>query len=68
MSSNSTLVSACLGDVGEIVEDQEMELVELFQCALERQFSPGSLKLLDEVGCSGEEHPPSIVDESQPYG
>jgi hypothetical protein len=43
-----------LGDVGEIVEDQEMELVELGKSALELQVPAGRLKLLDEVGSSGE--------------
>lgn len=57
-----------LGDVGEIIEDQEMELVELGQSALERQVSPCRLKLLDEVGCSGEEHPPAILNERKADG
>jgi hypothetical protein len=57
-----------LGDVGEIVEDQEMVLFELGDRGLEREFPSGDLKLLDEIGGSGEENPPSVLDQSQADG
>src|ERR1700722_5023220 len=49
-----------LGDIGKIVEDQEMVFFELGDGGLEREFSSGDLQLLDEIGGAGEESPPSI--------
>ena len=55
-----------LGDVGEVVEDQEVEAVEPVDGGLERQFAAGDLKLLDEVGGPREEDLPSVLDQGEP--
>ena len=55
-----------LGDVGEIVKDQELEPVETVDGGLEGQFATGDLELLDEVGGSGEEDLASVLDEGEP--
>ena len=54
-----------LGDVGEIVEDEQMELIELGERALEGEFTAGDLQLLDEIGGSGEEHPVAVLDQGE---
>jgi hypothetical protein len=56
MSSNSTLVSAwVLGDVGKIIEDQEIEAIEAVDGGLEVELAPRHLELLDEIGSADEE-------------
>ena len=57
-----------LGDVGEVVEDQQVEAVEPVDGGFERQFAAGDLKLLDEVGGAGEEHAPAVLDEGEADG
>lgn len=39
-----------LGDVGQIVEDEQIELVELVDGGFELEFAAGDLQLLDEIG------------------
>ena len=36
--------------------------------ALEAEFAPRDLELLDEIGGAGEEHPPAILDEGEADG
>lgn len=55
-----------LGDVCKVVEDEQVELVELGQRALEGEVAPGLLQLLDEIGGAGEHHPVSVLDEGEP--
>src|SRR3546814_20007038 len=43
-----------LGDVGEIVEDQEVEVVEPVDGRFQRQLTAGNLELLDEIGGAGD--------------
>ena len=57
-----------LGDVGEIVEDQQMEVVELVDGGFEGEFAARDLQLLDEVGGAGEQHAPAVLDEGQADG
>src|SRR6202453_3807736 len=57
-----------LGDIVQIVEDQEMVFFELGDGGLEREFPSGDLKLLDEIGGGGKENPPSILDQGQADG
>ena len=62
----------CLGlitaDVGEVVEDQQMVLVELCQRGFERQFAPGNLEPLHQIGSAGEQDAPTIFDQRQADG
>ena len=39
-----------LGDVGEIIEDQEVEFVELGNGSFEGELAAGNLQSLDEIG------------------
>ena len=57
-----------LGDIGEIVEDQQVIFVELVDGRFEREIAPGDLQLLNEVGGAGEEHAPSLLDEREAEG
>ena len=69
MSSNSTLVSAwSLGDVCDVIEDDQVELVEYCDGAFECEVDARQLQLLDQIGGSGEEGSVSALDESQSDG
>lgn len=57
-----------LGDVGQIVEDKQIELVERVDGGFELEFAAGDLQLLDEIGCSGEQHPPAVLDQCEADG
>ena len=50
-----------LGDVGEVVEDQQVEAVEPVDGGFEVEFAARDLELLDEVGGAGEQ------DACQPF-
>ena len=54
-----------LGDVGNIVEDQQLVLVELGDGGFEPQLPAGYLQSLDEVGGAYEQHAPAVLNESQ---
>ena len=54
-----------LGNVGEVVEDQEVEAVEPVDGGFEGELAAGNLELLDEVGGSGEEDLPAVLDEGE---
>ena len=54
-----------LGDVGQVVEDEEVVRVELFDGGLEGELAAGDLELLDEVGGAGEEDAEAALDECQ---
>ena len=57
-----------LGDVGEVVEDQQMILVELGEGGFQGELTPCDLKPLHEIGGAGEEHAPAVLDEAQADG
>ena len=57
-----------LGDIGEIVEDQEVEAIEPIDGGLEIELATRDLELLDEVGGAGEEHAPSVLDQGEADG
>src|SRR5512134_3519416 len=57
-----------LADIGEVVEDQEVEAVEPVDGGLEGEFAAGDLQLLDEVGGPGEQDPCSVVDHGKANG
>src|SRR3984893_7478085 len=53
------------GDVGDVIEDQQMEFVELGNSGFESELATGNLQSLDKIGGSGEHHAPAVFDESQ---
>jgi hypothetical protein len=53
-----------LGDVSEVVEDQQVEAVEPIDCGFEVEFAARDLELLHQIGRAGEENLPSLLDES----
>lgn len=57
-----------LADIGEVVEDDELVLVELVEGAGERQLAAGGLKPLDHVGGSGEQDTSSGIDDGMADG
>ena len=39
------------GDVGDVIEDQQVEFVELGNGSFESELATGNLQALDEIGC-----------------
>jgi hypothetical protein len=54
-----------LGDVGEVVEDQQVILVDFGNGGFEREFAPGDLEPLDEIGGVGEQNAPAVFDRGE---
>src|SRR5271165_5996499 len=54
-----------LGDIGEIVEDQQMIFVELGDRRLEDEIAACDLQFLHEVGGPDEQHAPAVLDQSE---
>ena len=54
-----------LGDVGDVIEDQQMEFVELGNGGFESELAAGNLQSLDEIGGTGEQHAPAIFDKGE---
>src|SRR3954451_9788248 len=57
-----------LGDVGEVVEDQEVEAVEAVEGGFEGELAAGDLELLDEIGGPREEDLPAVLDQREADG
>ena len=57
-----------LADVGEVVEDQQVELVEAVDGGFKAEFAPGDLQFLHEVGGSGEQYAPAVFDQGEADG
>src|SRR5207237_1227941 len=53
------------GDIGKIVEDQQMVLVEPGDGGFESEFAASDLQPLYKVGGSGEQHAPAVFDEGK---
>src|SRR5262252_870855 len=53
------------GDVGEVIEDQEVEFVELGDGGFEGELAASNLQPLDEIGGAGEQHPPAVFDKGK---
>jgi len=53
------------GDVGEVIEDQEVVLVDLGDGGFESQFAAGDLKPLDEIGGPSEQDAPAVFEEGR---
>src|SRR3954468_22193915 len=54
-----------LGDVSEVVKDEQIVAIELVDFAFEGQVATGDLELLYEIGCACEQHTPSILDQGK---
>lgn len=50
---------------GQIIEDEQIELVELCEDSLELQFAARGLKLLDQIGRSADEDAPPVLDQCE---
>ena len=68
MSSNRTDVRLILADVGELIEDQEVEAVETIDGCLQRKLAARHLKPLYQVGGAREHHAPAILHQSEADG
>ena len=55
-----------LGDIGEIVEDQQVEAIEPVDGGFEGEFAARDLQPLDEIGGAGEQDTPAILDKAKP--
>ena len=55
-----------LGDVGDVVEDEQIVAVELGDRGFERQFASRRLQALDEIGGTGEQDAPAVLDKGEP--
>ena len=58
-------LSLILGDVGDVVEDEEIVAVEFGDRVFKRQFAAGDLKPLHKIARASEEHPPAVFDEGE---
>ena len=52
-----------LGDIGEIVEDEQMIFVEFCDRRFEHEIAARDLEFLHEIGGSGEQHAPALFDQ-----
>ncbi len=55
-----------LGDVGDVVEEQQVVAVELGERALQGEFAPRHLQSLHKIGGACEEHAPAVFHEREP--
>jgi len=55
-----------LGDVGDVVEDEQIVAVELGGRAFEGQLATSDLELLHKISGAGKHHAPSILDQGEP--
>ena len=60
--------SLVLGDIGDVVENQEVIFVELGDRRFEHEVAPRDLELLNEVGGSGEQHAAAVFDQGEAEG
>src|SRR5690606_28769442 len=60
-----TCFGLVFGDVGEIVENEQIELVELCDGGFELELTPCDLKLLDEIRRACKQHPPAVLNQSE---
>src|SRR5271169_4666582 len=57
--------SLVFGDVGEVIEDQEVKFVELGNGSFESELAAGDLQPLDEIGGAGEQNAPAVFDNGE---
>jgi hypothetical protein len=48
------------GDVGDVIEDQQVEFVELGDGGFEREVATGNLQPLDQIDGAGEQYAPAV--------
>src|SRR6185437_2544939 len=53
------------GDVGEVIQDQQVKFVELGNGGFESKLATGNLQSLNEICGAGEQHAPAVFDESE---
>src|SRR5947207_9594399 len=53
------------GDVGEVIQDQQVEFVELGNGGFESELAASNLQPLDKIGGAGEQHAPAPFDERE---
>ena len=53
------------GDVGDVIEDQQVEFVELGDGGFESELATRNLQPLDQIDGPGEQHAPAVFDESE---
>ena len=56
------------GDVGEIVEDQQMKFIELLDGGLQCEFTAGELQFLHQIGGAGKQDAPAVLNQGQADG
>src|SRR5262249_60401302 len=54
-----------LGDIGDVIEDQQMEFVELGNGGFESELAAGNLQPLDEISGAGRQHTPAGFDKGK---
>ena len=57
-----------LADIGEVIEDQQVEAVEPVDGGLEGEFAARDLQPLHQVGGAGEQHAPAVLHQRQADG
>ena len=57
-----------LGDVGEVIENDQLVFVEAGDGCLESKFAARDLQFLDQIGGAGEENAPAILDQAKADG
>jgi len=53
---------------GQIVQDEQIESVEPVDGRLQGELASSQLQPLHEIGGSGEEHAPALLEQAQPDG
>lgn len=53
-----------LGDVSEVIQDDQLVFVEAGDGGLESKFAPRDLQFLNQIDGAGEENAPTILDEA----
>ena len=57
-----------LGDVGDVIEDEQVELIEFRDCTFEDEIAARLLELLDQIGGAGEEDAVTVLDKCEHDG
>ena len=63
--SRKVVRKVILGDIGDVVEDQQVVFVEPGDGGFESEFATGDLQPLDEIGGSREQNAPAVFDEGE---
>jgi hypothetical protein len=55
-----------LGDVSDVIKDEQIVAIEFCNRAFEGQVATSDLELLYEIGRACEQHAPSVLDQGKP--